>query len=107
MSRNAGAALERMEDGFCTFGRFGSDFVPPLSLVMDRRGIYFDPSLRSDLEEILNGRLFSSEDLVRARRVRSWSRAEGDHEIQRRAPSEGPMAANGTRGSTRTGTGGG
>ncbi|HQV12097.1 MAG TPA: capsular polysaccharide biosynthesis protein [Nitrospira sp.] len=86
VAERGGAALERMEDGFVRSVGLGSDFVPPLSLVMDRRGIYFDPSQASDLEEILNGRLFSSEDLVRARRVRELVVAEGitKYNVERR-----------------------
>ena len=53
--RGAGVELERMEDGFIRSVGLGSDFNWPYSLVIDRRGIYYDPSRPSELEEILEG----------------------------------------------------
>ncbi|HEY9038630.1 MAG TPA: capsular polysaccharide biosynthesis protein [Roseovarius sp.] len=40
----------RIEDGFLRSRGLGADLVPPLSLVCDTRGIYYDPSQPSDLE---------------------------------------------------------
>ena len=51
----AGVPLTRMEDGFLRSVGLGSDFRYPYSLVLDRKGIYYDPSRPSDLEDILNG----------------------------------------------------
>ncbi|MBZ4023423.1 beta-3-deoxy-D-manno-oct-2-ulosonic acid transferase [Rhodobacter sp. TJ_12] len=43
----------RVEDGFLRSRGLGADLVPPLSLVTDRRGIYYDPSQPSDLEALI------------------------------------------------------
>lgn len=51
----AGVALVRMEDGFIRSVGLGAEFQWPYSLVLDRRGIYYDPSRPSDLEVILQG----------------------------------------------------
>lgn len=49
-----GVPLVRMEDGFLRSVGLGSHFHWPYSLVLDRKGIYYDPSRPSDLEDILN-----------------------------------------------------
>ncbi len=46
--------LTRMEDGFIRSVGLGSNFNWPYSLVTDKKGIYYDPSRPSELEEILN-----------------------------------------------------
>lgn len=51
---DTGVTLTRMEDGFIRSIGLGSDFNWPYSLVLDRKGIYYDPSQPSDLEDILN-----------------------------------------------------
>lgn len=51
---DAGVTLARMEDGFIRSVGLGSDFNWPYSLVVDRKGIYYDPSRPSELEDILN-----------------------------------------------------
>ena len=50
----ASVTLARMEDGFIRSVGLGSDFNWPYSLVVDRKGIYYDPTRPSDLEDILN-----------------------------------------------------
>lgn len=55
LCRSAGVPLIRMEDGFIRSVGLGSEFQWPYSLVLDRRGIYYDPSCPSDLEVILQG----------------------------------------------------
>ncbi|AKQ61662.1 capsular polysaccharide biosynthesis protein [Bordetella hinzii] len=70
LARSSSARLVRMEDGFLRSVGLGSDFVPPLSLVLDEQGLYFDPRQPSALESLLNTRVFSEDDLARARRVR-------------------------------------
>ena len=52
--RNAGVDLIRMEDGFIRSVGLGSNFQWPYSLVLDRSGIYYDPTSPSDLEHLLN-----------------------------------------------------
>lgn len=49
----AGAPFGRLEDGFIRSVGLGAAFVGPLSLVLDERGIYYDPSRPSDLEVLL------------------------------------------------------
>lgn len=46
--------LWRMEDGFIRSSGLGSDLLAPLSLVLDKTGIYYDASRPSDLENLLN-----------------------------------------------------
>lgn len=70
LARDSGAPIWRMEDGFIRSLGLGSDFVRPYSLVLDRRGIYFDPATESDLEILLNQTSFSPELIRRARSVR-------------------------------------
>ena len=72
LSQHTGARLLRMEDGFVRSVGLGSNLVRPLSLVLDQRGIYFDPAQPSDLEYILNTVQFPAEELERARKVRAF-----------------------------------
>lgn len=44
----------RMEDGFLRSSGLGSDLLMPLSLVLDKTGIYYDARRASDLETLLN-----------------------------------------------------
>jgi capsular polysaccharide export protein len=43
----------RVEDGFLRSRGLGADLVPPLSLVTDDRGIYYDPSRPSRLDALI------------------------------------------------------
>jgi len=54
----AGDRLVRIEDGFIRSIGLGADLHPPLSIVVDRSGIYYDPSRPSDLETILESAVF-------------------------------------------------
>ena len=45
--------VRRIEDGFLRSRGLGAELVPPLSLVADRTGIYFDPRAPSDLEALI------------------------------------------------------
>ena len=78
--RAAGVPLVRMEDGFIRSVGLGSDFNWPYSLVVDRKGIYYDPTRPSDLEDILNA-LPKREDhaalCARARALREFIVAKG------------------------------
>jgi len=42
-----------VEDGFIRSTGLGANCVPPLSIIADERGIYFDPSVPSDLELLI------------------------------------------------------
>jgi capsular polysaccharide export protein len=68
----SGVRLLRMEDGFIRSLGLGSDLIPPQSFVLDARGIYFDPSQPSELEDMLNTRALTEQDLTRAQTVRSF-----------------------------------
>lgn len=72
LSKQNGAGVLRMEDGFVRSVGLGSDLIPPLSLVLDRQGIYFDPSQPSDLENLLNTGLFTGDEIAEAERVRRF-----------------------------------
>ena len=66
-----GAELIRMEDGFIRSVGLGANLAPPSSLVMDRRGIYYDPGRPSDLEHILQTADFTPAMLQQAAALRS------------------------------------
>ncbi len=66
-----GASLLRMEDGFIRSVGLGANLAPPSSLVIDGRGIYYDPSRPSDLEHILQTTDFTPELLERAAALRA------------------------------------
>lgn len=55
----------RIEDGFLRSVGLGSDLIKPISLVVDRTGIYYDPRSPSDLETLLNS--YDCDDALRAR----------------------------------------
>ena len=59
--------VTRVEDGFIRSVGLGSDLTQPYSLVVDKHGIYFDPSQRSDLEDFLNTYNFKNDALLLAR----------------------------------------
>ncbi len=50
---DAGLGLTRVEDGFLRSVGLGAALVPPLSLVLDHVGIYYDPTRESGLERLL------------------------------------------------------
>ena len=47
------AGAIRLEDGFLRSRGLGADLIAPLSLIQDRRGIYYDPTRPSDLEALI------------------------------------------------------
>ena len=53
LAEQTGDRLIRIEDGFIRSIGLGADLHPPLSIVVDRSGIYYDPNRPSDLETIL------------------------------------------------------
>lgn len=72
IAERTGASLLRMEDGFMRSVGLGSDFVRPLSLVLDGQGLYFDPRGPSGLEDLLNSYEFTDDDRARAAAVRAY-----------------------------------
>jgi capsular polysaccharide export protein len=77
LGARTGARVLRMEDGLVRSVGLGADLIAPLSLVLDDRGIYFDPGRPSGLEDLLNTARFTAEDLVRAQAVRQLMVAQG------------------------------
>ncbi|MEG3086009.1 capsular polysaccharide export protein, LipB/KpsS family [Sphingomonas sp. PB4P5] len=63
---DASVDITRIEDGFIRSLGLGTLLVPPCSIVVDRLGIYYDPSQSSDLEQILSDTVFSPALLRRA-----------------------------------------
>ncbi|WP_424970980.1 capsular polysaccharide biosynthesis protein [Dinoroseobacter sp. S76] len=53
ISADADTQLYRVEDGFLRSNGLGASLVPPLSLVRDGTGIYYDPHQPSDLEALI------------------------------------------------------
>ncbi len=66
-----GGRVARMEDGFLRSVGLGSDLYAPASLVIDTRGIYYDPSRPSDLEHLLATRSFTDAEQQRAAALRT------------------------------------
>ena len=89
--RDAGVPVLRVEDGFLRSVGLGSDFLPPCSIILDGRGIYYDPSRPSDLEAILAETRFSPALLSRAEALRPAPRPGRRYKIQyRRRRPPGP-----------------
>ncbi|NOX75104.1 MAG: capsular polysaccharide biosynthesis protein [Gammaproteobacteria bacterium] len=61
----------RMEDGFLRSVGLGSDLTAPVSLVLDKQGIYFDPTQPSDLETILEHTAFTKQQIQRANAIKN------------------------------------
>lgn len=62
-------ALLRIEDGFLRSVGLGSNYVAAASLVLDRQGIYYDPTRPSDLETLLEQHSFTAGERATARRL--------------------------------------
>ncbi|MDU6924750.1 capsular polysaccharide biosynthesis protein [Franconibacter helveticus] len=60
----------RMEDGFLRSVGLGSELHAPLSLVLDKQGIYYDATRPSDLERLLQQSDLFLEETERAKRLR-------------------------------------
>jgi len=56
-----------VEDGFVRSVGLGSDFVPAASLVLDGRGMHYDPRVSSDLRQLLLETEFDERLIARAR----------------------------------------
>ncbi|WP_136443121.1 capsular polysaccharide biosynthesis protein [Pacificoceanicola onchidii] len=79
----AGKATEettvRVEDGFLRSRGLGAELIPPLSLVLDPQGIYYDPARASRLEDLIRARAVDirPDQIERARRLLSSINAAG------------------------------
>jgi capsular polysaccharide export protein len=71
------AHLVEVEDGFIRSVGLGAECVPPLSVVVDRLGMYFDPSAPSELECLLETGDFDPTLLDRARTLRELIVSQG------------------------------
>jgi capsular polysaccharide export protein len=69
IARNKPQIIE-IEDGFIRSSGLGANCVPPLSIMVDRRGIYFDPAKESDLENILQNAVIPEEIQQKAEALR-------------------------------------
>lgn len=77
----AAPEVRRVEDGFLRSRGLGAELVPPLSVVSDRSGIYYDPAQPSDLERLIaasvdlpDDEIERSEQLIRAITARKLSK---------------------------------
>lgn len=70
-ARLADSAVLEVEDGFIRSAGLGADCVPPLSIIVDARGVHFDPTRPSDLEDLLEHGSFSPALLERAAALRA------------------------------------
>lgn len=66
LSKQMAVDVWQIEDGFLRSFGLGSDFNRPASLVIDTKGIYYDPNTASDLENILNNYAFSKNEIEQA-----------------------------------------
>ncbi len=74
----AGRPLYRVEDGFLRSRGLGAKLVPPLSLVQDDIGIYYDPRRESRLERLIaEAARLPAPRLLRAERLIGMLRREG------------------------------
>lgn len=86
----AGLPLVRVEDGFIRSVGLGSDLFPPFSIVVDRQGIYYDPTRPSDLETILETAEFTPELLARADALRQAIISSGISKYAVASPGAAP-----------------
>lgn len=68
-AEGAGVPVVRVEDGFLRSVGLGADFMPAASIIADRKGLYYDPSAPSGLDDILSTTDFSPALLERARKL--------------------------------------
>ena len=72
------ASVMRIEDGFLRSSGLGAKLVPPLSLVADEVGIYYDPQHPSQLENhIAASADLVASDIIRAERLMTRIRRSG------------------------------
>jgi capsular polysaccharide export protein len=71
LAAKAGVDVARIEDGFIRSVGLGADLIPGASIVVDRRGIYYDPAQPSDLEILLETARFDRVLCARAAALRA------------------------------------
>lgn len=77
LAQRSGARLVHMEDGFLRSVGLGSDLIAPRSLVLDGRGLYFDPAQPSSLEHLLATAAFTPAELAEAAHLRAFIAEHG------------------------------
>lgn len=77
LAKAADVPVRQIEDGFIRSVGLGSDLLPPMSIVVDRQGIYYDPHQPSDLETVLATTQFSSGLIERAKALMAVIVARG------------------------------
>jgi len=75
-ARHNGITRLAIEDGFIRSAGLGAAFNPPLSLVFDDLGIYYDATAPSRLEQILGAHSFDDNQRAKARALRERLVAE-------------------------------
>ena len=73
----ASVKILRLEDGFLRSVGLGADLIRPMSWVVDGRGIYYDATRPSDLEQLLASTTFDAALRARAAALRERIVAEG------------------------------
>jgi capsular polysaccharide export protein len=68
-AKSARIPVVRIEDGFIRSVGLGSNFLPPCSVILDSRGIYYDPRQPSDLEHLLATVAFEPSLIARSSRL--------------------------------------
>jgi capsular polysaccharide export protein len=76
-----------VEDGFLRSVGLGAQLISPLSWIIDRRGMYYDPSRPSDLEHILQSAAIGDDLCRRAARLRRQIVAGGITKYNLGAPT--------------------
>lgn len=71
LSEQFSTPIQYMEDGFIRSVGIGTDLTAPASLVLDNKGIYFNPSSPSRLEQLLQTYPFDPALLKRAKTLRA------------------------------------
>lgn len=82
----AGRQVLESEDGFIRSAGLGADCVPPLSIIIDARGIHFDPKQPSELEDLLQHGTFPPDLVERAATLRAAIIAGGLSKYESAAP---------------------
>jgi capsular polysaccharide export protein len=83
--------ITRVEDGFLRSRGLGADLVPPLSLVLDDTGIYYDPTRESRLDRLIAAATALDDTaLRRAEALMAALRASGvsKYNLSGKAPTE-------------------
>jgi len=92
LAASTGARTLRMEDGFLRSVGLGSDLIPPLSIVLDPVGVYFDPRTPSALERDLAAHIRTPAEETAAAHIRRLIVSHGltKYNLEQRRPATWP-----------------